>query len=190
MIDYEALDAQTFLPRAVGRHDAVTAEFPDLAAAHHACQALHDAGIDDGCVALLGQRGDEVNTAWGLNADEQLMMGVMGRRIAAGAGLGVLAGSVVGLLLGVLVTGTGTALWAAILAEAVFGAGIGALIGGTSASGLLYSEVALHRGHPELEHALLGIESTATDEVARAVALLNALAPVRVELHERAAAAA
>lgn len=179
--DYEALDAQWFLPQAVGQHDDIRAEFESLTAANCACQALHDAGIPDACVHLLGQRGDEVSTAWGLSADEQLEFGTVGRFAAVGGGLGLVTGGAQGLIIGLPLLGAGEGLWAAITGMAVLFAGIGAFTGGISAIETVARRSALHRRFPFLDHAIIGIEATGPGEIEWVEAVLREQRPMRLE---------
>jgi hypothetical protein len=154
--DYEALEPRSFLPQALGHNFCLTAEFKDLDAARRAREALRQAGLADEKVLLLGQLGDEVNTRWGLCADERIVMGAMTWRIALGGGVGALLGGLLSLAAtSGIVAGEGQ--WAATVAGAVFGAVVGSVVGGVSGTRLVFSDAELHRHHPELDHAMLGL---------------------------------
>jgi hypothetical protein len=179
-MDYEAVEPRRFLPSAVGRSFELAAEFADLTAARRAVRALREAGIPDEHVVILGQLGDEVSTDWGLSADERVVAGAIAWGVTIGAALGAVLGGALGLVVGLLTLGVGSLLWAAVLAPAVFGAGAGGVIGGIAATRVVFSRAALHRGHPEFEHALIGIHAESPEVLERARAVLERLSPLRV----------
>lgn len=179
--DYEALDPINFMRVPPGHSYHLWAEFENLAAARRACQALQEAGLAAENVAILGQLGEEVNTASGLSADDRIVLGTAAWRIALGSGLGALVGGVLSLLVGLAVIGTGSGLWAAIIAGAVFGSGVGGVVGGVSITRLGSSQSEMRRRHPELEHAVIGVHADQPEELERAVSLLPGLGPLQFE---------
>ena len=185
--DFEGLHPHKFMPQALGRSFCLTAEFTDLDAARRARQALRDADFAESDVVLLGKLGDEMDSVWGLCADEEIVARAMLWRVGAGAGGGALAGGVLVWLVGALAFGGGDGLWAAIVTGAVFGAIVGGLLGGVATTKLIFSEAELHRHHPELEHALLGVCDEDWVDVDRAEAILRELGAVRIERNRPAA---
>lgn len=175
--DYEASESQTFFPQVVGHSYSLNAEFADVTAAQRAHQGLRDAGFAGEQDLLVVPLGEEVNTRCGLCADDRIILGAIARWIGVGLVVGTLLGGLLGLVVGLIVIGRDPALWEAVVAGLVFGAGAGVMTGGMSAAGLRVSTVAAHRRHPELDHALLFVQTAAVE---RATALLQELAAVRV----------
>jgi hypothetical protein len=177
--DYEASESQTFFPQVVGHSYCLTAEFADVAAAQRAHRGLRDAGFAGEQDLLVVALGEEVSTRWGLCADDRIMLGAIAWWIGVGLVAGTLLGGLLGLAAGLIVIGRAPALWEAVVAGLVLGAGAGGMTGGMSAAGLRVSTVAAHRLHPELDHALLYVQTAAVE---RAAAMLQELAAVRVTL--------
>jgi hypothetical protein len=175
--DYESSESQTFFPQVVGHSYNLTAEFADVAAAQRAHQGLRDAGVAGEQDLLMVPLGEEVSTRWGLCADDRIRLSAIIWWIGVGLVVGTLLGGLLGLVVGLIVIGRDPALWEAVVAGLVFGAGAGGMTGGMSAAGLRVSTVEAHRRHPELDHALLYVQTSAVD---RAAALLTELAAVRV----------
>lgn len=188
-MDYEALDPVDFLRWPEGHTFTLTAEFPDLAAADRACRALRDAGFAADDVMVLGQLGDEVNTASGLAADERIVLGTAAWHIGIGAGAGALVGGALNLLVGLVTIGAGGGLWAALAGGLVFGALVGGLVGGVSIAKLVFSPAEAHRRHPELDHAVLGVNAPDLADLERVETALRGLAPVRIDRIEPATSA-
>jgi hypothetical protein len=106
------------------------ATFPDEASAARAMEALTEAGIPSGRIALAGDPGTSEGPV--AREREHREGSRIGGRLAAGALVGGSLGALAGALIGVLGTSgtTGVALWT--VAGALFLGGVGAFVGGLS----------------------------------------------------------
>jgi hypothetical protein len=187
--DYEALEPKKFFRGPNWRAYNLMAEFTDMDTARRACTALEQAGFSGDNVSVLGRLGEEVSTATGLSADEQIVLTGIAGRLALGAALGALVAGVIAFLLGDRVFGLDEWLWVVIVAFCVLGAGIGAMLFGVGATNLAGSRAARHAGRPELEHAVVGVHTERREDLERAEQVLRGLAPVRLERLHRPRAA-
>ncbi|MGH9033945.1 MAG: hypothetical protein ACRDY4_14475 [Acidimicrobiia bacterium] len=109
---------------------AVAASFPDMSAARGAIEALEHAGIDGDEIDLLGQRADAARTPTSpARPDRRMARHILGR-LGVGALIGLAAGAVAGVVLGLIVlavtsSGGGVGL---VVAFAIVGVGLGAVV--------------------------------------------------------------
>jgi hypothetical protein len=181
--DYEALEPRTFMPAEMSRAYQLVAEFADIEMAEGARGALHDLGIPAEDIALLGPRGEEVDTRSGLSGETKVVFGDVTRWIIAGGVMGLVLVGVVGLLAGLIFGGDGD-LWLGLITGGIFGAVAGSVIGGMAAAGYRARGRAVVRRHPELAHPMVGVHVDDAGLRDRAERVLREYRAMRIERHD------
>lgn len=166
--------------RPMGAYNAV-AEFPDMARARQAMDALQRAGIEASKVSIEGRAVERAASHTHTSDRDARVAEHVGSRTGLGALIGLAVGAAVGLIAGTLVLDLSTGgIVAATISTAVAGGAVGGVLGGVTSADLA-EEWELTHDPDAPGPVLVVVHSDDPEEINHAAGVLRDKGPVHIE---------